>query len=81
MSGKGQRLLEQALELPPGERADLAASLLESLDDGQDDGVEESWAEEIKKRVAEVESGQVKTVPWSEARKRILGLKDARKRA
>ncbi len=81
MSGKGQRLLEQALELPSGERADLAASLLESLDDGQDEGVEEAWADEIKKRIEEVESGQVKTIPWSEARRRILGLKDARKRA
>ena len=81
MSGKGHRLLEEALELPPGERADLAASLLDSLDDGEDEGVEESWAAEIKKRVEDVESGRVKTVPWSEARRRILRLKDARNRA
>ena len=79
MSTKGQRLLEEALALPPGERADLAATLLESLDEGEDEGLEEAWAEEIKRRMEDVESGRVKTIPWSEARRRLIALRDARK--
>ncbi len=70
MSSKGQRLLEEALALPAQERTDLATTLLESLDKG----VEDAWSEEIKRRVEDVESGNVKTVPWSEARKRILAV-------
>lgn len=81
MSGKGQRLLEEALALPPDERADLAANLLGSLDEGQDEGVEEAWAEEIGSRVEEVESGRVKPISWSEARERLLRLRNARRRA
>lgn len=81
MSGKGQRLLEEALTLPPTERADLAATLLDSLDEGGDEGVEKAWAEEIQRRVEDVESGRVKPIPWSEARERLLQLRNARKRA
>ena len=79
MSGKAQKILEEALTLPPAERADLAASLLDSLDEGPDDAVEEAWAEEIKRRIEDVESGRVKTIPWSEARERFLALRDGRR--
>lgn len=78
MSGKGQKVLEEALTLPPEERADLAAELIESLDGPEDEAVEEAWALEIQQRMREVESGAVKTIPWSEVRKGILGLRDAR---
>jgi putative addiction module component (TIGR02574 family) len=81
MTVKGQKVLEEAMSLPEDERADLAAALIESLDGTADEGVEEAWAQEIERRVHEVESGAVETVPWSEARKRILTLRDARKRA
>jgi putative addiction module component (TIGR02574 family) len=79
MSPTGQRLLEEALALPAQERADLAGTLLESLDQGEDEAVEDAWSEEIERRVEDVESGKVKTVPWSEARSRILAARDARK--
>lgn len=81
MSGKGQKVLEEALTLPPEERANLAAELIESLDGPEDEAVEEAWALEIQQRMGEVESGAVKTIPWSEARKQILGLRDARTRS
>ena len=78
MSDKGQKVLEEALTLPPGERADLAATLIDSLDEREDEAVEEAWAREIQQRMRDVESGAVKTIPWSEARNRILALRDAR---
>ena len=81
MSTKAKKILEEALALPPDERADVAATILESLDEPEDEGVEQAWAEEIQRRIQEVESGAVKTISWSEARGRILALRDARKRA
>ena len=78
MTRRGQKVLEEALTLPPEERADLAATLIDSLDEREDEAVEEAWAREIQRRMREVESGAVKTIPWSEARKRILALRDAR---
>ena len=37
------------------------------------EGVEAAWADEIAKRIREVDSGAVTPVPWSEARHMILG--------
>ena len=67
------KLLEEALKLSPEARAALAASLLESLDEGIDEDVEASWASEITRRIHELDSGTVTLVPWSEARRMILG--------
>jgi putative addiction module component (TIGR02574 family) len=67
------KLLEEALKLSPEARAALAASLLDSLDQGTDEGAEAAWSAEIAKRVRELESGAVTPVPWSEARRQILG--------
>jgi putative addiction module component (TIGR02574 family) len=79
MTSKAQRILEEGLTLRPEERADVAANLMESLDDSVDEDVEQAWADELKRRIQEVESGAVETVPWSEARRRMLALRDARK--
>ncbi len=81
MTSNAKKILEEALALPPDERADVAATLLDSLDEAEGEAVEQAWAEEIQRRIQEVESGAVKTIPWSEARRRILALRDARKRA
>jgi putative addiction module component (TIGR02574 family) len=67
------KLLEEALKLSAEARAALAASLLESLDEGVDEDAEAAWATEIAKRVHELDSGAVTPVPWPEARRRILG--------
>jgi len=77
MSGKAQKVLEEALTLPPAERADVAATLLDSLDEQEDEGVEEAWAQELERRIREVESGAVKMIPWSEARRRLRARLDA----
>lgn len=79
MTSKAKKVLSEALALPPDERADVAATLLESLDEREDESVEQAWAEEIHRRIQEVESGTVQTIPWSEARRRLLALRDARK--
>jgi len=40
--------------------------------DTPDEDLEAAWATEIERRVHEVETGSVRTVPWSEARQRLL---------
>ena len=67
------RLLRDALRLSPEARAALAGALLDSLEAEPDPDAESAWDAEIRKRVAELDSGAVQTVPWSEARKIILG--------
>jgi putative addiction module component (TIGR02574 family) len=71
MSTSADTILGTALALPPDERAWLAEELIASLDEGQDAEVEAAWAAEIEKRIAEVESGEVQTVSWEDARARI----------
>jgi putative addiction module component (TIGR02574 family) len=66
-------LLRQALQLSPEERAALAATLIESLDQEVDEDAEAAWEAEIRRRLGELDSGTVKTIPWSEARRRLTG--------
>ena len=68
-----KKILEDALKLPPEARAALAGTLLESIDEPTDDGAEEAWAAEVKRRLDALDSGASSSVPWPEARRRILG--------
>jgi len=63
-----EELYEQASQLPAEDRAELAGRLLESIEDPPDEGVEEAWAAEIERRMAEYRAGRVKTIQWSEVR-------------
>ena len=71
MSIRADTILDTTLGLPPDERAWLAAELIGSLDEGEDAGLEAAWATEIEKRIAQVETGEVETVSWEEARTQI----------
>jgi putative addiction module component (TIGR02574 family) len=55
--------LAEALELPPDERAQIAAELLESLDYAKED-VEAAWAAEIQRRVAQARAGELESTDW-----------------
>ena len=72
MTQEAAELLKKALSLPVSERADLAGSLIESLDDTQDESVEAAWDEEVARRMADIDSGGVKPVSLEEARRRLL---------
>jgi len=68
-----KKVLEQALRLPAEARAALAGHPLESLDDSVDEDVELAWRKEIARRIDDLDRRKVKTVPWSVARRQILG--------
>lgn len=76
MTPEVSELLKKVLALPPEARAALAGSLLESLDDTVDASAEEEWNREIARRVAELDSGKVKPIPWAEARRQISALRN-----
>jgi len=62
-----------ALDLPAGERAQLAQRLLASLE--RDPAVEAAWDAEIQRRIEEFEAGRMESIPaaevFAEARRRI----------
>lgn len=67
-------LLKHALTLSDKERAELASNLIDSLDPTVDPDAELAWQEEIARRLEEVETGQVKTIPWEEVRRKSRAL-------
>lgn len=67
-----KQLYEKAMSLNDEERAELVGMLLESLEIGGDEGVEAAWLEEIERRTAELDSGAVQPVSWTEVRSRVF---------
>lgn len=68
MSRAVRDLYEQAADLSPNDRAELAGLLLESLEEHPSAGTEEAWAQEIERRMADYRAGRVKTLSWQEVR-------------
>jgi putative addiction module component (TIGR02574 family) len=73
MKSSHKKVVEEALRLPVAARAALAGHLLESLDESVDEDAELAWDKEIARRIADLDKGKIKTVPWSVARRQILG--------
>jgi len=72
MSPDVSKLLEQALALPVEEQEALAESLIASLGGRLDAGILAAWDEEVGRRIADLDSGKAKTIPWEEVRQRNL---------
>src|SRR3954463_10917361 len=66
-----EQLVAEVLDLPEQDRAEVAARILESLEETQDADVDEAWARELERRGAAVDSGQVVTSDWNVLRRRI----------
>jgi len=65
-------LLKKALTLPPHERATLAGSLIDSLEEEVDEtSVQDAWHDEIARRIEELDSGKAETISWDDVRRRI----------
>ncbi|MEX2091405.1 MAG: addiction module protein [Pirellulales bacterium] len=74
-------IIVSALQLPLSAREEVIVALQESLidttiDHGPEepaDEIEAAWGEEIARRIADVDSGRVKTIPSDEAERFIRG--------
>ena len=64
MSERARKLLQDAMELPLPERAELAADLLASLDGEPDADVEAAWTSEIERRAREALANPDDDVAW-----------------
>jgi putative addiction module component (TIGR02574 family) len=63
-------LLGAALQLPEPERAELVELLAASMD-APASQIHPAWLSEVRRRAAELESGQVQSVPLTEALQRV----------
>lgn len=52
----------EAMQLTPGERADLADKLWLSVHSKED--VDSAWDAEIARRIEQIDSGKVECIPW-----------------
>ncbi len=68
-------ILEEALELPPIDRAKLIEELLESFEFRKDKNIETLWAKEAESRVKALEEGKLSTRPIKEVFNEINKLK------
>ena len=76
MNAQAQHVLKSALALPETDRAELAASLIQSLDPQVDEETEAAWSAEIKRRVESIDSGAVELVPWEDVMLEMRGSHD-----
>lgn len=67
-------LEEQALSLPPADRAKLAHELLESLDALSPSELESLWVQEAERRAREIDSGAVHLVSGSDVARKARAL-------
>lgn len=74
MTAEAEALLRDALSLPDGDRADVAAELLASLDPPAADDpatVRTLWTQELERRARRVLSGGAIGEDWSSVRQRL----------
>ena len=69
-----ERLYREALNLPPEKRAELSDLLIESLAQDVPADVAKAQIEEVRRRIAQVDSGEVALIPGDEALARVRKL-------
>jgi putative addiction module component (TIGR02574 family) len=68
-----QSVLSAAQQLPEQDRLRLIDALWETVPAESEAPFSGEWAREIERRVAELDAGTAKTVPWSQIRDEVLG--------
>lgn len=69
-----EQIVEEASQLPREQVAELVDRLTLKLHQAEDSATDSSWKKEIRRRVAEIESGAVQGVPGDEVSARIRTL-------
>jgi hypothetical protein len=85
MNRSAQEILEDALQLPPGEVSWLIENLLEEGDRGPETEseaeIEAAWDSEIKRRLDEIDSGTVELIPGEQVRAEMMASLSPQARA
>jgi putative addiction module component (TIGR02574 family) len=58
-----KKILDEVLQLPADARVNLVEKLLNSLNLPTQPEIDQLWAEEAEKRIAQIDRGEVKLVP------------------
>lgn len=72
MSKKLEEIINVAKDLSLEERAELAGTLLFSLDEPSESEVDRLWLQEAERRLQEFREGKVKGIPAEEVFNRVL---------
>jgi len=75
---KVSEIVEEARQLPYGERAELIERLIADSAKDPDPEIEKAWGDEALRRIEEIESGKVKLIPGEQVMaeiRKIVGLK------
>ena len=54
-------------------RAEIAGSLIRSLDNQIDEDADAAWAAEIDRRIGEIDRGEVRLIPWDDVMRELRG--------
>jgi putative addiction module component (TIGR02574 family) len=71
MSHLAQNIVEEALALPPLDRAGLIERLLASFDQQSRTAIDTAWAVEAENRIDAYDAGRTETISLSESKARI----------
>ena len=76
MSSSAHAITRQALDLDAGERLQLAAALIDSVEGPEDPEWAAAWTDALRRRTAAADErearGQPRGTPWSEVRARLV---------
>ncbi len=71
MNTKAHAVLKEALSLSPKARADIAGTLLQSLEVRGQRDVDEAWANEVDRRLKSIKERREKLVAWRPVKRRL----------
>ena len=71
MTSQSQKILNEALDLPPTERAELVEQILASFEFPTRKDIDSAWAQEAEERIDAYERGEIGTTPSDEVIKEI----------
>ena len=71
---KISEIVEEARQMPYGERAELIEQLIADTAKDLDPEIEKAWGDEAMRRLAEIESGKVKGIPGEQVMAEIRKL-------
>ena len=78
MPRKVSEMVEEARQMPYGERAELIEQLIADTAKDIDPEIEKAWGDEAMRRLKEIEEGKVQLIPGEQVMaevRQIVGLK------
>ena len=71
MSERTESVINEALSLPPVERAELIERLYDSMRSEREREIEQAWAQESERRIDELQTGKDSTVSYDQMKREL----------